>query len=78
MNNMAKCLDLITSFQIAFNSLHKVFKSSDIQHELASEAHELTSLEREYKDIFAQIVFRISTSQNEYKGQNKSPFGAYA
>ena len=63
MNNMAKCLDLITSFQIAFNSLHKVFKSSDIQRELASEAHELTSLEREYKDW----AFRARDSPKPFK-----------
>lgn len=49
MNQLAKCLDYITDFQITFNSLAKVFASSDIQRELAPEAKELALLERSYK-----------------------------
>ena len=49
MNQLAKCLDYIAQFQIAFNSLNKVFSSSDIQRELATEAKELVTLERQYK-----------------------------
>ncbi|EAY02556.1 Dynein heavy chain family protein [Trichomonas vaginalis G3] len=49
MNNVAKCLEYITQFQIAFNSLYKIFRSSDIQHELATETRDLSTLEREYK-----------------------------
>ena len=46
MNQFGKCLTYITSFQIAFNSLSKVFSSSDIQRELTSETKELFGLER--------------------------------
>ena len=35
-------------------------------------------IEREYKDIFAQIVFRISTSQNEFNEQRLIPVWSYA
>jgi dynein heavy chain len=33
MHQLGKCLEFITSFQLAFNSLSKVFSSSDIQRE---------------------------------------------
>jgi dynein heavy chain len=43
-------LEYITQFQIAFNSLSKVFSSSDIQRELPSDARELTSVEHLFKE----------------------------
>ncbi|OHT01787.1 Dynein heavy chain family protein [Tritrichomonas foetus] len=49
MNLLAKCLDDITTFQIAFNSLTKVFSSGDIQQQLSSQTAELNGIERQYK-----------------------------
>ena len=49
MNMLAKCLDYITTFQIAFNSLTKVFSSGDIQQQLSSATAELNSIERQFK-----------------------------
>ena len=50
MNQLAKCLDYITQFQVAFNSLYKVFTSPDIQHYLAAQTTQMNVLEREYKN----------------------------
>ena len=68
MNGLAKCLDYITQFQIAFNSLSKVFASSDIQRELATQAKDLTAIEHQYKIWGLQArdspgVFKLCTSQ---------------
>ncbi|OHT12593.1 Dynein heavy chain family protein [Tritrichomonas foetus] len=50
MNQLAKCLDYITTFQIAFNSLNKVFMSPDIQHALSADTKKLFGIERDYKN----------------------------
>jgi len=49
MGLLGKCFDYISQFQINFNSLYKVFGSSDIQRELPTDSKELTQLERQYK-----------------------------
>ena len=50
MNQLAKCLDYITQFQISFNSLSKIFKSPDIQNARSTETKKLFAIEREYKN----------------------------
>ncbi|KAH0794512.1 Dynein heavy chain family protein [Histomonas meleagridis] len=49
MNLLGKCLENISVFQIAFNSLSKIFSSSDIQRELATQSKELFVIERQFK-----------------------------
>jgi dynein heavy chain len=49
VNQLGKCLEFITSFQIAFNSLSKVFQSSHIQHELPTPAKDLVMVHHAFK-----------------------------
>jgi dynein heavy chain len=49
MNQLGKCLEYITFFQIAFNSLSKVFSSSDIQRELPTPEKDLVMVDHAFK-----------------------------
>jgi dynein heavy chain len=68
MNQFGKYLEFITLFQLAFNSLSKVFSSSDIQRELPTPAKDLVMVDHTFKLWGKEVrnspkVFKLCANQ---------------